>query len=215
MFKGAIFDLDGTLLDSMPIWGAVGIEYLRMKGHNPPRSINQILKTMSLAQSARYFRTKYAIADSEDEIIEEIVDLIEEQYRFSIPLKPGVIPFLEKLHSNNVKMCVATATERNLAEAALNRLGVAKYFKFILTCSEVGMAKDSPEFFLRALELLKTPKDKTIVFEDALHAIKSAKAIGLTVAAVYDESSRHEQEEIQATADVYLNSFENWKVIRS
>jgi HAD superfamily hydrolase (TIGR01509 family) len=130
-----------------------------------------------------------------------------------IPLKTAVLPFLDRLYRNNVKMCIATATERELAKAALERLSAAKYFDFILTCTEAGMGKDTPEFFLKALELLNTPRHETIVFEDALHAIKSAKAAGFLVVAVYDKSSYEEQEEIKSIADIYLNSFEDWEMI--
>jgi len=212
-YKGAIFDLDGTLLDSMPFWENVGTEYLKQKGHNPPDSVNKILKTMSLAQSARYFRENYFISQNENEIIKEVIGLIEKKYLLDIPLKPSVVPFLCELHKNNVKMCVATASDHDLAKAALERLGVAKFFKFIFTCSDAGMGKDSPEFFVKAVKKLKIPKHETIVFEDALHAIKSAKAAGLCVAAVYDSSSHEEQEQIKSTADFYLNSFKDWRII--
>jgi HAD superfamily hydrolase (TIGR01509 family) len=211
--KGAIFDLDGTLLDSMPFWDNLGLEYLKVKGLNPPKNINKILKTMSLAQSVEYLKREYFISGSEDEIIGEIIGLIEDQYRLKIPLKTAVLPFLDRLYRNNVKMCIATATERELAKAALERLSAAKYFDFILTCTEAGMGKDTPEFFLKALELLNTPRHETIVFEDALHAIKSAKAAGFPVAAVYDKSSYEDQKEIISIADIYLNSFEDWEMI--
>lgn len=211
--KGAIFDLDGTLIDSMPFWGNLGTEYLKQKGYNPQENTNEILKTMSLAQSARYFKENYPVSGSEEEIIKEIIRLIENQYRLHVPLKASVISFLDKLSKNNVKMCIATATDHDLAKAALERLNVSEYFEFILTCTEAGAGKDDPEFFLEALKLLKTPKHETMVFEDALHAIKSAKAAGLFVAAVYDGSSHDEQEEIKLAADVYLNSFEDWKVL--
>lgn len=211
--RGAIFDLDGTLLDSMPFWENLGAEYLKLKGFNPPKNINEILKTMSLAQSAEYFKKEYLISGDEEEIIKEIIGSVENQYRLKVPLKTAVIPFLDRLYRNNVRMCIATATERDLAKAALDRLSVAKYFDFILTCSEAGMGKDTPEFFLKALELLKAPKYETMVFEDALHAIKSAKAADFSVAAIYDKSSYEDQEEIKSIADIYLNSFEDWEMI--
>ena len=107
-------------------------------------------------------------------------------------------------------MCIATATDYSLAEAALKRLRIDKFFDFILTCSEAEVGKDNPDFFLTALKLLKTSKQETIVFEDALYAIKSAKAAGLHVAAVYDKSADEEQEEIKSIADIYLISFEDW-----
>jgi len=211
--KGAIFDLDGTLIDSMPFWEHLGTEYLMQKGFNPPGDIDETLKTMSLGQSARYLKENYPISGSEDNIIKEIISLIDNYYRLHVPLKASAIPFLDMLYENNVKMCIATATDHDLAKAALERLGVLKYFEFILTCTDVRVGKDSPGFFLKALDLLKTPKDETIVFEDALHAIKSAKAAGLSVVALYDRSSHDDQDEIKSIADVYLNTFEDWRIL--
>lgn len=212
-FKGAIFDLDGTLLDSMPFWENLGSEYLKAKGINPPKNINEILKTMSLNQAAEYLKKEYFISGSEDEIIKEFIGLIESQYRLKVRFKTAVLPFLHRLYKENVRMCIATATDHELAKAALDRLNAAKYFDFIFTCSESGMGKDTPEFFLKALELLDTPIHETIVFEDALYAIKSAKEAGLSVVAVYDKSSCEEQDEIKAIADIYLNSFEDWEMM--
>ena len=98
-FKGAIFDLDGTLLDSMPFWENLGYEYLKGKGYNPPGNVNEILKTMSLAQSARYFRKEFSIQENEDEIIKEVLALIETHYRTKITLKESVTPFLNSLYA--------------------------------------------------------------------------------------------------------------------
>jgi len=212
-FKGAIFDLDGTLLDSMPFWENLGSEYMKAKGINPPKNIDEILKPMSLNQSAQYLKEEYHISGSEDEIIDEILGMIEDHYFLKVPLKAGVLPFLERLHKENVRMCIATATDHELAKAALERLDVLQYFDFIFTCYDAGVGKNTPEFFLKVLELLNTPKGETVVFEDALHAIKSAKAAGLFVVAVYDKSSCEEQEEIKAIADIYLDSFEDWEMI--
>jgi len=212
-FKGAIFDLDGTLLDSMPFWETLGSEYLKAKGIIPRENVDRTLKTMSLQQGARYLKREFSIPGSEDEIIDEIVAMIENIYLSKVPLKAGALPLLERLYEEKVRMCIATATENSLAKAALERLGALSYFDFILTCFDTGMGKDRPEFFLKALELLNTPKEETIVFEDALYAIKSAKAAGLLVVAVYDESFHEEREEIRVISDFYLDSLEDWEMI--
>lgn len=212
-FKGAIFDLDGTLLDSMPFWETLASEYLKAKGIIPRENVDRTLKTMSLQQGARYLKREFSIPGSEDEIIDEIVAMIEDIYLSKAPFKAGALPLLERLYEEKVRMCIATATENSLAKAALERLGALSYFDFILTCFDTGMGKDRPEFFLKALELLNTPKEETIVFEDALYAIKSAKAAGLSVVTVYDESFHEEREEIRAIADFYLDSLEDWELI--
>jgi beta-phosphoglucomutase-like phosphatase (HAD superfamily) len=108
-------------------------------------------------------------------------------------------------------MCVATATDIRLAEAALKRLDIIDYFEDIITCGETGMGKDNPEFFLNALKVIATPISETVVFEDALYAIRSAKSAGFLVAGIYDESSSDDADEIKSLVDFYLNSYDQWK----
>lgn len=211
--KGAIFDLDGTLLDSMALWDQLGEEYLRRGGYIPLRNTAQVLRTMTLEQAASYLRQTYKMAKSPEEIIGELLQLIAENYRCHIPLKPGVQPLLAQLKERQVKMCIATATDHDLAQAALARLDVLHYFDFIVTCSQLRMGKDDPQFFGQVLERLGTPLGETVVFEDALHAVAGAKAAGLFVEAVYDISAHEDRAALQATADLYLNSFTDWRWI--
>ena len=212
-FEGAIFDLDGTLLDSMPIWRNLGKEYLRSKGiSKTPENLNEILKPMSLMQSAQYFKAEFNINESQEEIIVGINALINRQYCKEVPLKPFVKPFLQKLQSAGVKMCVATALDKFLSIAALERLGIDHYFSSILTCTELGLGKDNPEFFIKAQESLGTPVDKTIIFEDSLHAVMNAKRAGLFVVGVYDESANEDIDKIKNYSDLYLYSFDEWEM---
>lgn len=213
--SGAILDLDGTLIDSMGIWKGLGERYLRRKGYTSVPDQYELLKPMSLAQSAQYFRQEYQLADSEDAIIAQMIALIENEYRDMIPMKNHVEPFLRKLKACNIKMCIATATDRPLVEAVLGRLKIGEYFCGIFTCTEVGFGKDRPDIYRRALELLQTAKGETVVFEDALHAIKTAKAAGFLVAAVFDKSADADKAEIRSTADWYLNSFDEWEMDES
>lgn len=213
--KGAIFDLDGTLIDSMGIWHTLGEKYLIWKGLTPAPDLNEQLKAMSLLQAAQYFRKEYHLADSDEAIIRQINTLIENEYRDSILLKDSAEAFLRNLKNSNVKMCIATAIERPLVEAVLIRLNIADCFCGIITCREAGFGKDRPDIYHRALELLQTSSNETVVFEDALHAIKTAKAAGFLVAAVYDKSADADKEEIRSAADWYLNSFDEWEMDES
>lgn len=204
---GAIFDLDGTLLDSMPVWDTLGEDYLRSKGKNPLSDVKARLKTMSLLEAAEYFQKEYHFKETTDEIICEINEMITYKYRYEVQLKTHVTMFLHKLQRENVKMCIATATDRYLVEPALKRLQIADFFTGILTCSEVGFSKESAEIYEKALELIHTEKTKTIVFEDALHAMKAAKNAGFTVIGVYDSSAGQDADDIKKGADRYINSF--------
>ena len=201
--RGAIFDVDGTLLDSMFIWDTIGEAYLRSIGYQPKENLNETFKNMSLHQAARYYQTEYGVTQSIDEIMDGVNAMLERYYRFEVPLKPGVAELLERLRQDGIKLCIATATDRHLVEAALDRCGVLSCFGEIFTCNEVGHGKDEPDIFEAALRFLGTEKSETVVFEDSLYAIRTAKETGFPVAAVYD-SHEKEQDKVRLLADIYL-----------
>lgn len=201
--SGAIFDVDGTLLDSMFIWDTIGESYLRSIGYEPRENLKEVLQNMSLWQAACYYRKEYGVTLDEEEIMEGVNAMLERYYRCELPLKPGMAELLMQLHREGVKLCIATATDRYLVEAALSRLGVLSCFSGVFTCSEVGHGKDEPYIFETALAFLGTEKAETVVFDDALYAIRTAKAAGFPVAAVYD-SYEAGQAEVRALSDFYL-----------
>ena len=209
MITGAIFDADGTLLDSMSVWDTIGEDYLRGIGYIPRENLNETFRTMSLCQAARYYQREYGVKLSEREIMDGVNSLLERFYRDEAPLKPGVERFLQELSARGVRLCVATATERPLVEAALARNGVLDYFEDILTCTDVGSGKGEPLIYRRALELVGGDRTSAVVFEDALHAARTAKTDGFPVAAVYD-SHENRQEELKALADFYLTDFSDF-----
>ena len=201
--RGAIFDVDGTLLDSMFIWDTIGETYLRSIGYEPKENLNEVFKNMSLRQAARYYQTEYGVKLGIDEIMDGVNAMLERYYCFEVPLKPGVEELLELLRASGAKLCIATATDRYLVEAALKRCEVLSYFGRIFTCNEVGHGKDEPDIFETARRFLGTEKSETVVFDDALYAIKTAKEAGFPVAAVCDSHEKN-QEEIRVLSDVYL-----------
>ena len=206
--KGAIFDLDGTLLDSMFIWDTIGEDYLIHRGITPEYGLNEKFKTMSIVQAAMYYQSNYGLSESVEEIISGVNGMIDHFYASVVTLKSGVLSYLHRLKADGVKMCVATATDRYMAEAALKRNGIFECFSDILTCTEIGFGKDNPMIFEKALEVLGTDKNETLIFEDALHAIETAKKSGFKVVGVFDQSSIKEQEKIKEISDYYINSFE-------
>ena len=201
--RGAIFDVDGTLLDSMFIWDTIGETYLRSIGYQPKENLNETFKNMSLHQAARYYQTEYGVTQSIDEIMDGVNAMLERYYRFEVPLKPGAAELLERLRQSGVRLCIATATDRHLVEAALDRCGVLSCFGEIFTCNEVGHGKDEPDIFEAALRFLGTRREETLVFDDALYAVRTAKEAGFPVAAVYDSHERS-QAEVRARSDLYL-----------
>ncbi len=208
---GAIFDLDGTLLDSMPVWQRFGALYLESRGIGAPPGLTETLKTMSLPQAAAFFREAFGFEETQEELLAQFGELLARQYRERVSLKGYVLPFLCRLRSAGVRMCVATATDKAAAGAALERLGAAEFFDFILCCADVGCGKESPAIYLAALERLGTAKAQTVVFEDALHAARTAKAAGFPVVGVFDASSAGDREALTRLADRYIESFEEWE----
>lgn len=212
--QGAIFDLDGTLLDSMQIWDTIAEDYLSSLGCEIKRDINEQVKNMSLHQAACFMKEECRLDLSVREIREGVNALVEKSYRDTVQLKPGVYDFIRSLYEQKIKMCIATATDRYQVEMALKRCGILSFFSEIFTCTEVGCGKDLPIIFREALQRLDTPKSKTVVFEDAFFALKTAKKDGFVTAAVYDVYEPR-QEEMQSLADIsiadYFHTDEFWK----
>ncbi len=208
--QGAIFDMDGTLLDSMPIWKGFSQRFLLDLDREPEADLDTVVKTMTLRECARYFREHYQLPQSERELIEMATGRIHRFYAEEAQPKADVEKFLSLLKMEGVWMYVATATDREEAEAALRRTGLLEYFRGIMTCTEAGAGKNSPVIFEKCLTRLRCRREDCVVFEDALHAVRTAKEAGFRVAAVYDASSEADQPEIRALADYYIRSYGEW-----
>ena len=206
MLKGAIFDFDGTLVDSMFIWDTIGEDYLRTLGKEPHEELKETFMTLTLDEAAEYYRTHYGVTLSVKEIVDGVNAMVEGIYRTKVTLKPGVAEYLTWLRVNGVRMCIATVTDRYLVEETLERLGILHYFSEIFTCAEVGYGKDKPIIYRKALDHLDTAKNETYVFEDSLFALKTAKADGFTAVGVYD---RHEtsQDNLKSLAEYYIRDY--------
>lgn len=210
--KGAIFDMDGTLLNSMHVWYTLASTYLCSRGIAPKAGVDSDCKHMSMNQAAEYLRTNYGLTDSSETIANGVNKIIEHQYFEVFEAKAGVPETLSAMKNAGVRMCIATASDRYLAEAALKRLGLLDYFEAVFTCTEVGWGKDTPKIFEDALAFLGTNKDNTIIFEDALYAVKTAKDAGFKVAAIADDSAADSWDEIVSLSDYQILSYENWSI---
>ena len=213
--KGAIFDLDGTLLDSMPTWRTVGSEFLKRRGIETEEGFDARFRTMTLMQAAIYFKENYNIKDDEESIIKEFEEIMLPKYEKELPLKSGVLKMLKAFKKNGVKMCIATATNRPLVEAALKRLKIEDYFDGLITCLEAKKGKQFPDIYREALKIINCKKEDTVVFEDALHAVKTAKKDGFFVAGIYDRESDQWQEEIKKLSDYYILDYNDNDFIES
>ena len=207
MIKGAIFDVDGTLLDSMEIWEDVGVRYLNSIGIEAEPDLGTVLFTMSIQEGAAYVKEHYHLSQEPEEIEQGVLDIISNYYKKTTLLKSGAKELLEKLDKHNIPMTVASSNNKKEIEMAFERLGIAKYFDRIFTCEEVGAGKTKPDIYLRAAEYLGTRPEETVVFEDVIHAIRTAKQAGFQVVGIYDETSKDDQEEVRREADWYCREW--------
>ena len=205
--KGAIFDADGTLLDSMHIWRELGARYLQSLNITPEKNLSRILYPMSLEQSCHYLKEHYGLRDSEGEIQSGILGIIEGFYRDEVMLKDGVTGFLEGLRRKNIPMVIATSGNRELLTYALERNDIAGYFDEIFTCSELATTKHAPDIFLACAEYLHMRPENVGVFEDSLFAVEAAKRAGFVVVGVADDSNIHQRGMIKAVADYFIENF--------
>ena len=206
--KCAIFDFDGTIFDSMFIWDKVGEIYLHSLGKEPKASMREDVRTLSLYQSACYFKEEYGIDLSVEEIMTGINRMIEHFYIYEVQPKDSVVSFLNELKQRGIFMCIATASDRYQIEAALKRCGMTEFFEAVFTCTEEGHGKDEPEIFRKAMEYFGADRSNTVVFEDALHAIQTAKNDGFRVISVFDSSEKR-QNEVRDISDCHISDFKH------
>lgn len=204
MLKGAIFDFDGTIVDSMYIWENIAADYLLSLGIKPKEDINKVFEKLSLNEAAEYYRTNYGVKLSTEQIICGINEMIKEFYRTKVTLKNCIAEYLEYLSGKKVKMCIATLTNKEIVKETLHRLGVSEYFPEVFTCLQTG--KTEPDIYRTALLHLGTKKEETCVFEDAFYAAETAKKDGFSVVGIYDKYERN-QEKMMSVCDMYISGF--------
>ena len=205
--SGAIFDLDGTLLDSTEMWRGAASRYITSLRKNPEPDLGEKTKAMTLPALCKYLKEEYRIATTEEKIAKGFNTILREDYLESVDIKEYVPILLEKFKQKGISMCITTSTDKAIAEEILARLGIRDYFSQIVTCKEAGGGKEDPEVFLHAHDMLGTPKDETVVIEDGVLAIRGAKEAGFYVIAIADESEKENEPEIKQLADKYIESF--------
>ncbi|MBQ2829362.1 MAG: HAD family phosphatase [Clostridia bacterium] len=206
--KGAIFDVDGTLLDSMFTWRHRGELYLESLGITPREGLHLDVRRLGFIKSADMIKEEYNLPLSPDEIRDEMMKVVDNYYKTNPQVKKGTIEFLEELRKNGVKMCVATATDRHMVEPGLINAGIRHYFDEIFTCGGLGTNKTKPFIFEKAMEALGTSKEDTVIFEDALYAVKTAKKAGFFVTGIFDEQEP-EQDQFRALCDVFVYNLQD------
>lgn len=203
---GAIFDLDGTLLDTMEQWNTLGADYLKECGIEPKPDLVDRLETMSLRESTALFHDEYGVNQTIPEIIDALIERIRSLYTTHARIKPGALNTLRTLKIGGADIALATVTSIELAQAGLTLTGAIKFFDGLFSCRDpkIKEGKTSPKIYDTARAFLGSSLEETIVVEDALYAIQTAKNAGYFVIAIEDDSERRHKDDIIETADVYV-----------
>ncbi len=209
---GIIFDVDGTLLDSMEMWRNLDYEFLEGMGITPDSDYTEAVNKMTLKEGVAYTKERYHLPMSEEDILETIRGMAKEFYYNRAELKPWVKEFLEILSLKNIPMTIATSSQKDFISHALERNGVARFFSGIFSGSDLGINKTKPDLFLMAAESIGAEPEYTWVFEDSYHALETAKRAGFKTAAVYDQSNESFLEATIREADLYLNDLSSMAV---
>ena len=204
--QGAIFDMDGTLTDSMHLWIEIGRRYLERLGYEVSPEQNHAMTQMLLEPMALYMQEEFGLPKTQDRIVTEINQMVETGYYEEVSVKPTVIGFLNTLQNHGVRMCVATATDRHLTEACLKRNGLDGFFDAIFTCGEEHCNKRTPQIYDKARAFLGTEANETWIFEDTYVSVLGAKQSGCHVMAVADKWSAHRRDDIKKHADCFVET---------
>lgn len=207
--RAVIFDLDGTLVDSMWMWLQIDIEYLARYGYQCPPDLQREIEGMSFTETAVYFKERFQIPDSLDEIKQAWIDMSIEKYRCQVPLKKGVRQFLDYLKASGIRMGIATSNGQDMVTAVLEALDIASYFQVITTACEVAAGKPAPDIYLKVAEKLSVSPEECMVFEDVPAGILAGKAAGMTVCAVEDQYSAGMRDEKLKLADFFVEDYED------
>lgn len=206
--KAVIFDLDGTLVDSMWMWERIDIEYLSRFQLELPKGMEKEIAGMSFSETAQYFKTRFGLQDSVEQIKQDWNQMAWDKYQYEVTTKPGAKLFLKYLKNRGIKTGVATSNSRDLAELILEKQGLNKYLDAIHTSCEVEKGKPHPDIYLLVAEKLGVMPEQCLVFEDIIPGIMAGIRAGMRVCGISDQYSIKEEEEKKKLADYYITSFE-------
>ena len=205
--KGAIFDMDGTLVDSLMLWNIIWAKFGSLFCEDgvfaPSEKDDKAIRTMTLKDAMDYIHSRYNIGKTGIELFDKANEIINDFYSNEVMLKDGVAEFLEYCKAKGIKMCIASASDMEFLKIVAKRCDIEKYFVDIISCVDVGKGKEEPDIYLKAMEILGTTADETCIFEDSHVAICTADKLGIRTVGIYDKYN-YGQEEIKKTATVYI-----------
>lgn len=205
--KAAVFDVDGTLVDSMGFWNNLAENYLSSIGVKARDDLNKAIEKLTVDEGISYMKERYDIKKDIVEIKEEMDLLLVNFYREDVKLKPNVIELLERLKAKEIRIAIASLIDEKLIMSVLKRYEIEHYFEFIQTCENTGLSKDDERFFKLVSENLSLEPKEIVVFEDALYSMIAAKGAGLNVVGVEDQFAIKDLEKILRVTDAYIKDF--------
>jgi HAD superfamily hydrolase (TIGR01509 family) len=206
-FQGAIFDLDGTLLDSMWIWDQIDIDFLAKRGFAVPDDYQKSIAAMTALETAEYTIARFGLSDKPQDLVEEWLAMARDAYANRLELKEGALDYLKYLHEAGVRMSVASASDPELVIPALKRTGVFPLLDHVITVREVKRGKGFPDIYLESAARMSVAPEDCVVFEDILEGIRAAKIGGFRTVGVREVHNTSSEEEIRREADRYIDSF--------
>ena len=205
--KACIFDLDGTLVDSMWMWPEIDKEYLGRFGIEYDDNLKNEIDGISFHETAVYFKNKFGISDSIEKICKDWEDMAYDKYKNEVKEKRGCQKFLEQLKSKGIKMGIATSNKRSMVDVVLESLGMKNFFDVITTSDEVKKGKPAPDVYLTTANLLNVEPKHCLVFEDVVAGIIAGKSAGMKVCAVEDDFTREVRQRKKELSDYYIDDY--------
>ncbi len=205
--NAAVFDLDGTLLDSMLVWRTLTEVYLKGKGIEPEEGLSYKLLGKSSEFQTNYIYEKYGIKTNPDMVYQETIPYIKNYYAEIAEPKPGIMDFLDLLKSKGIPCAIATATPLQLMESALDKFGLKEYCKVVLTTYDVGVGKHKPDIYEISLQRLNAEKSNSVIFEDAYYAAKTLKENNFNFCVIADKITEPNPEPIKALSEMYIETW--------
>jgi len=206
--KALIFDMDGTLIDSMWIWKQIDIDFLEARGHEFPEDLQKEIEGMSFTETAGYFKERFDLSETVEDLKVIWTEMAIDLYRHKIGMKPGAMTFLEKIQLLNLPMGIGTSNTKDLVVEVLEKNNVMMYFDTIRTSCEVAKGKPSPDIFLKVAEDLGVTPEECLVFEDTVAGAQAGKNAGMRVIGVMDAVSLPHKEEMLELVERYITSYE-------
>ena len=214
--KSAIFDMDGTLVDSLyywkPFWKDLGATFLHRENYAAPTEVDLKVRTMIFSDAMTFVRDALGITAPAEEIVAFAAQNLADFYRYKVSAKSGVHAFLDHLKSEGVRMCVASATDKKYLPIALDACGLTPYFDEVLSCADLGVGKDKPDIYYAALKALDAEPCTACVFEDSYVALETARSIGCHTVGIFDENN-FGQDRLRAASEIYLAEGEGFDTL--